>query len=49
VSPGWVTETLRALKMDPSTGTPAAVVARAYVRSVEGGETGAVIDALGPA
>ena len=49
VSPGWVTETLRALKMDPSTGTPAAVVARAYVRSVEGTDTGKVIDALGPA
>jgi NAD(P)-dependent dehydrogenase (short-subunit alcohol dehydrogenase family) len=49
VSPGWVTETLQALKMDPSAGTPAAVVARTYVRSVEGGETGTVLDALGPA
>src|ERR1700690_4678847 len=34
VCPPWVTETLLALKMDPSQGLPAAVVARAYVRSV---------------
>jgi NAD(P)-dependent dehydrogenase (short-subunit alcohol dehydrogenase family) len=42
VSPPWVTETLRALKMDPSAGLPAAVVARAYVRSVTGTDTGSV-------
>jgi NAD(P)-dependent dehydrogenase (short-subunit alcohol dehydrogenase family) len=42
VSPPWVTETLRALKMDPSEGLPAAVVARAYVRSVTGTDTGSV-------
>ena len=44
VSPPWVTETLLALKMDPSPGLPAAAVARAYVRSVLGAETGAVIE-----
>jgi len=47
VSPGWVTETLQLLKMDPSTGTPAAVVARAYVQSLEGRQTGTVLDARG--
>jgi len=40
VSPPWVTETLQALKMDVSQGLPAAVVARAYVRSVTGTDTG---------
>jgi len=40
VSPPWVTETLQALKMDTSQGLPAAVVARAYVRSVTGADTG---------
>ena len=44
VSPPWVTETLIAYKMDPSQGLPAAVVARAYARSVTGKETGAVIE-----
>jgi NAD(P)-dependent dehydrogenase (short-subunit alcohol dehydrogenase family) len=44
VSPGWVTETLVALGMDPASGTPARGVARAYVRSLEGSETGAVIE-----
>jgi NAD(P)-dependent dehydrogenase (short-subunit alcohol dehydrogenase family) len=44
VSPPWVSETLVALKMDPSQGLPADVVARAYVRSVTGSETGAVIE-----
>ncbi len=44
VSPPWVTETLQALRMDPSQGTPAAVVALSYVRCVEGGATGQVIE-----
>jgi NAD(P)-dependent dehydrogenase (short-subunit alcohol dehydrogenase family) len=44
VSPPWVTETLVAFKMDPSPGLPAAVVARAYARSVTGSENGAVIE-----
>ena len=43
VSPPWVTETLIALKMDPSHGMPAATVAHAYVRSATGSESGAVI------
>ena len=49
VSPGWVTETLRMLDRDPSTGTPAAIVAQAYVRSIDGTTTGTVIDASGGA
>ena len=44
VSPPWVTETLRALGMDPSGGLPAAKVARAYVASVEGTLTGQVLE-----
>jgi len=44
VSPPWVTETLQALKMDPSHGLPAAVVARSYVRSVTGTETGSTVE-----
>jgi NAD(P)-dependent dehydrogenase (short-subunit alcohol dehydrogenase family) len=44
VSPPWVTETLEALHRDPSSGLPAAVVARAYVRSVTGSETGLVLE-----
>jgi NAD(P)-dependent dehydrogenase (short-subunit alcohol dehydrogenase family) len=43
VSPPWVTETLIALEMDPSIGIPAAEVARAYVESIEGTQTGAVL------
>jgi NAD(P)-dependent dehydrogenase (short-subunit alcohol dehydrogenase family) len=45
VSPPWVTETLKAYKMDESIGIPAARVAKAYVHSVEGAETGSAIDA----
>jgi hypothetical protein len=33
------------MNMDPSPGTPAAVVARAYVRSLEGSGTGLTLDA----
>jgi NAD(P)-dependent dehydrogenase (short-subunit alcohol dehydrogenase family) len=43
ISPPWVTETLIALGMDPANGIPAAEVARAYVDSIEGRQTGAVI------
>jgi NAD(P)-dependent dehydrogenase (short-subunit alcohol dehydrogenase family) len=43
VSPPWVSETLKAMGMPTDGGLPAAVVARAYVRSVEGNETGQVI------
>ena len=44
VSPPWVSETLQALKMDPSQGLSAATVARAYVRSVTGTDTGSVLE-----
>jgi NAD(P)-dependent dehydrogenase (short-subunit alcohol dehydrogenase family) len=44
VSPPWVTETLQALGMDPSAGLTAKTVARAYVESVTGTQTGAVIE-----
>ncbi len=45
VSPPWVTETLRARKMDEAGGTPAAAVAKAYVSWVEGRGNGEVIEA----
>jgi NAD(P)-dependent dehydrogenase (short-subunit alcohol dehydrogenase family) len=44
VSPPWVRETLVAFKMDPSKGLPAEVVARSYVRSVTGAETGKTLE-----
>jgi NAD(P)-dependent dehydrogenase (short-subunit alcohol dehydrogenase family) len=44
VSPPWVKETLRAMGMDPANGLPAAAVAKAYVRAVEGDENGVVIE-----
>ena len=44
VSPPWVSETLQALKMDPAQGLPAAVVARSYVRSVTGTDTGSTLE-----
>ncbi len=44
VSPPWVTETLLSLGMDTAHGLPAATVARAYVESVTGTRTGAVIE-----
>jgi NAD(P)-dependent dehydrogenase (short-subunit alcohol dehydrogenase family) len=44
VSPPWVAETLQALGRDPATGLSAAAVAKAYVASVEGKQTGAVLD-----
>jgi NAD(P)-dependent dehydrogenase (short-subunit alcohol dehydrogenase family) len=44
VSPRWVAETLKARGRDPSAGMPAAVVAQAYLRSVDGPQNGAVID-----
>src|SRR5579862_5570207 len=43
VSPPWVSETLVARGQDPSGGLPAAAVARAFVASVEGRDTGRVI------
>jgi NAD(P)-dependent dehydrogenase (short-subunit alcohol dehydrogenase family) len=43
VSPGWVAESLAAAGQDPAGGTPADVVAAAYVRLVEGTATGTVV------
>jgi NAD(P)-dependent dehydrogenase (short-subunit alcohol dehydrogenase family) len=45
VSPPWVQETLDALGMNAIKGVPAMQVAGAYTVSVEGRETGTVIDA----
>ena len=44
VSPPWVSETLQALKMDPSQGLAASVVAQTYVRSVTGTDTGSILE-----
>jgi NAD(P)-dependent dehydrogenase (short-subunit alcohol dehydrogenase family) len=44
VSPPWVTETLKALGMDPTQGHPARTVAQLYVQSVEGEQTGATLE-----
>jgi NAD(P)-dependent dehydrogenase (short-subunit alcohol dehydrogenase family) len=46
VAPGWVTETLVALKMDPGPGIPAARVAETYLSAIEGRMTGQVLDAV---
>jgi NAD(P)-dependent dehydrogenase (short-subunit alcohol dehydrogenase family) len=43
VSPPWLSETLKAMGQDPSGGLPAETVAKAYVDSVTGTKTGAVI------
>ncbi|HEV7502515.1 MAG TPA: short chain dehydrogenase [Vicinamibacteria bacterium] len=42
VSPPWVTETMKALGMDPKGGLPAATLAQSYVQAVEAGQTGQV-------
>ena len=44
VSPPWVTETLKALGMDTACGSPAAAVAKAYIRVIESNENGVVIE-----
>jgi NAD(P)-dependent dehydrogenase (short-subunit alcohol dehydrogenase family) len=43
VSPGWITETLRALGMDESIGLSAAQAAQSYVRQIESGASGSVL------
>jgi NAD(P)-dependent dehydrogenase (short-subunit alcohol dehydrogenase family) len=43
VSPGWVTETLTALGMDPAPGVPAAEAALAYIQAMENGASGSVL------
>ena len=45
VSPPWVSETMVAMGRDPAGGLPAAVVARSYLRAVEGSMNGETIDA----
>jgi NAD(P)-dependent dehydrogenase (short-subunit alcohol dehydrogenase family) len=45
VAPGWVSETLVALKMDSSQGVPAAEVAPKYAAVVNGSMSGMVVDA----
>jgi NAD(P)-dependent dehydrogenase (short-subunit alcohol dehydrogenase family) len=46
VAPGWVRETLVAMKMDPRPGVPTAQVAQTYLRAVEGSMTGQILDAV---
>jgi len=43
VSPPWITETLQKMGRPPG-GIPVAKVAESYVRSVEGAETGQILD-----
>lgn len=45
VSPPWVAETLEAMGEDPEEGLPAATVAEAYRKSLNGEMTGETIDA----
>jgi len=45
VSPPWVRETLEAMGRDGAGGLPAATVAKAYAASVEGDDSGQVLDA----
>jgi NAD(P)-dependent dehydrogenase (short-subunit alcohol dehydrogenase family) len=45
VSPPWVTETLKTLNMDPSQGKPVVEVAQGYVKSLQGQQSGDVIEA----
>jgi NAD(P)-dependent dehydrogenase (short-subunit alcohol dehydrogenase family) len=44
VSPPWASETLAAMGADPAAGMPSAKIARAYLASVTGKQTGAVIE-----
>ncbi len=46
VAPGWVRETLVAMKMDPNLGMPAAHVAKTYQRAVEESLTGQILDTV---
>ncbi|MFB6097561.1 MAG: short chain dehydrogenase [Salinibacter sp.] len=45
VSPPWVSETLEEMGEDPEAGLPAATVAKAYRKSLEGNMSGETIDA----
>ena len=43
VSPGWISETLVSLNMDPELGLPAEDVAKEYVSLIEGNQSGEII------
>jgi NAD(P)-dependent dehydrogenase (short-subunit alcohol dehydrogenase family) len=43
VSPGWISETLVALGMDPAPGVPAAEAALSYLQAIDGGASGSVL------
>jgi NAD(P)-dependent dehydrogenase (short-subunit alcohol dehydrogenase family) len=45
VSPGWITETLVAMGMDPAPGLPASEAAEYYIRQMEHGAAGSVLAA----
>ena len=45
VSPGWITETLVAMGMDPAPGLPASEAAGCYIRQMESGAAGSVMAA----
>ncbi len=45
VSPPWITDTLRALGMDPSRGISPEAAAKLYVQSLVGNQSGVVIEA----
>jgi len=45
VSPGWITETLVAMGMDPTPGLPAAEAAEYFIRQIERGPAGSVLAA----
>jgi NAD(P)-dependent dehydrogenase (short-subunit alcohol dehydrogenase family) len=45
VSPGWITETLVAMGMDPAPGLPAAEAAGYYIEQMERGAAGSVLAA----
>jgi hypothetical protein len=42
VSPGWITETLQAMRMDTAAGLPAARVADCFVQQIESGAHGSI-------
>ncbi|MYT31391.1 MULTISPECIES: short chain dehydrogenase [unclassified Streptomyces] len=44
VSPGWISETLRAIGRDTAAGTPVAEVVRAYVELLQGTDRGRVAE-----
>jgi len=48
VSPGWITETLVAMGMDPAPGLPASEAAGYYIRQMESGAAGSVMAAAKP-